>query len=100
VRVLVDHHVDEAGVLVGEAVVVLAPDGGGDQQVDRGDAGAPGDLLADGEPLGVLVVHGVDDVGEGLVGGEEAVAPGEHIALVPALQGVLREHLQHPPVRG
>lgn len=61
-RILVNHNVDEARILVGEAVVVLAPDGGGNQQVDRGDGRTPGDLLADGQPLGVLVVHGVDDV--------------------------------------
>ncbi len=29
------------------------------------------------EPLGVLVGHGVDDVDEGFVAGEEAVPPGE-----------------------
>ena len=85
---------------MGEAVVILAPDGGCDQQVQGGDGGTPGDLVAHGQPLGVLVVHAVDDVDEGLVGGEEAVAPGQQIALVPALQGVLGEHLQDAPIRG
>ena len=66
---LVGDDVEEAGVLVGEAVVVLAPDERGDEEVDGGDGGAPGGLFFGGlEPLGVLVVHGVDDVDEGLVG--------------------------------
>ena len=37
VGLLVDHVVDEAGVLVGEAVVVLPPDVRGQQVVERGD---------------------------------------------------------------
>ena len=36
--------VDEAGVLVGEAVVVLPPDVGGEQVVERSDGAAPGDV--------------------------------------------------------
>src|SRR5690606_25588732 len=98
-RALVHHQVEETRVLVGEAVVVLAPHGGGDQQVDGGDGGAPGQVLANGQPLGVLVEHGVDDMDEGFVGGKKAVATGEHIAFQPALQGVLREHFLHPAVR-
>ena len=38
---LVDHVVDEAGVLVGEAVVVLAPDMRGEQVVQRSDLPPP-----------------------------------------------------------
>src|SRR5690606_20491013 len=98
-RILVDHQIEKARVLVGEAVVVLAPHRGGDQQVDGGDGRAPGQVLADRQPLGVLVEHGVNDVDKGLVGGKKAVATGEHIALQPAFQSVFREHLQHPTVR-
>ena len=39
---LVEDVVDEAGVLVGEAVVVLPPDMRGQQVVEGGDGGAPG----------------------------------------------------------
>ena len=41
IRALVDHHVEEAGVLVGEAVVILPPDRGGNQQVERGHGRTP-----------------------------------------------------------
>ena len=55
------------------------------------------DLL---QPLGVLVEHRVDDVDEGLVGGEEAVAAGEDVAFEPAFEGVLGEHLHDAAVGG
>ena len=45
-----------------------------------------GTWFCDVEPLGVLVEHRVHDVGEGLVGVEEAVAPGEQVALEPAVK--------------
>ena len=45
-RLLVDHVVDEAGVLMGEAVVVLAPHVRGEQVVQRGDRPPPGDAAA------------------------------------------------------
>ena len=44
VGLLVDHVVDEARVLVGEAVVVLSPDMAGEQVVQRGDGPAPRDV--------------------------------------------------------
>jgi hypothetical protein len=44
----------------------------------------------------VLVEHRVDDVNEGLVAVEDAVAAGEQVALEPALAGVLREDLPNP----
>ena len=45
------------------------------------------------EPLGVLVDHRIDDVNEGLIAREEAVPPGEQIALQPALAHMFAEHL-------
>ena len=48
----------------------------------------------------MLVEHGVDDVDEGLVGGEEAVAAGEDVAFEPAFEGVLAEHLHDAAVGG
>ena len=77
------------GILVREAVVVLPPDGRGDQQVERRDRRPPRQLAADRQPLGVLVEHRVDDVDEGFVGREEAVAAGEQVAFEPALERVL-----------
>ena len=50
---LVDHVVDEARVLVAEAVVVLAPDVGGDQVIQRGDRTSPRQLPADLQPLAI-----------------------------------------------
>ena len=97
---LVDHVVDEAGVLVGEAVVVLPPDVRGQQDVQRGDRPPPGDVPRDLQPLGVLVEHRVDDVDERLVAVEEAVAAGQQVALEPALALVLAEHLHDAPVGG
>ena len=98
-RALVDHDVEEARVLVREAVVVLAPDRGGDEHVERGHRRAPRQVLADVQPLGVLVEHRVDHVHEGFVGREEAVATGEQVALEPALERVLGEHFHDPAVR-
>ena len=41
IRALVHHQVEEARILVGEAVVILPPHGGGDQQVERGHRRTP-----------------------------------------------------------
>ena len=51
------------------------------------------------QPLRVLVEHRVDDVDEGLVAVEHAVAAGEQVALQPALALVLGEHLHDPALR-
>ena len=95
---LVQHHVQEPGILVRETVVVLPPNRRSDQQVQRGDLLTPGQMVADGQPLGVLVEHGIDDVDEGFVGGEEAVTPGEQIAFQHAFHGVLAEHFDNASV--
>jgi hypothetical protein len=97
---LVHHVVDEAGVLVGEAVVVLPPHVRGEQVVERWDGPPPGQVPGDLEPLRVLVEHRVDEVDEGFVAGEQAMPAGEQVALQPALAGVLGEHLHHPAVPG
>ena len=83
-----------------EPVVVLAPDGRRQQDVLRRDRRAPRHVvLGDVQPLRVLVEHRIDDVGERLVGVEEPVPAGEQIALQPAEQRVLRQHLHHAAVR-
>ena len=82
-----------------EAVVVLAPDMGTEEVVQRGDRPAPRDFIAHLQPLGVLVEHRIDDVDEGFVAGEEAVPAGQQIPFQPALALVLAEHLHHAAVR-
>ncbi len=44
---LVQNHVQESGILMRESVVILAPDGRGDQQVQRGNLLTPGQMIAD-----------------------------------------------------
>ncbi len=97
-RLLVHDVVDEAGILVREAVVVLAPDVRAEQVVERRDRPPPRDAARHLQPLRVLVEHRVDDVDERLVAVEEAVPAGQQVALEPALAQVLREHLDDAPV--
>ena len=90
-RPLVGHQIDEPRILMREPVVVLPPDGGRQQDVLGRDRGTPRHVvLADVQPLGVLVEHGIDDVRKRLVGVEEPVTPREQVALEPADQRVLR----------
>ena len=97
---LVHDVVDEARVLVREAVVVLAPHVARQQVVERRHRRPPVELAGHLQPLGVLVEHRVDDVGERLVAVEQPVAAGEHVALEPALAQVLGQHLHHPAAAG
>ena len=91
-RLLVDDVVNEAGVLVGEAVVVLAPDVGGEEIIERGDLAPPGEAGGHLQPLGVLVEHRVNDMNKCFVAIEQAVAPGEEVAFEPAFALMLAEH--------
>src|SRR5262249_38166822 len=95
---LVDDMVDKARVLVAEPVVVLPPDVRAEEVVERGDVAAPVDVVADFQPLGVLVEHRVDDVDERLIAGEEAVPAGEQVALQPALALMLAEYFHYATV--
>ena len=90
VEALVQQDGGDTRILVGEAVVILTPHVGGDEQVHGGDRLAPRNL-ADGslEPLGVLVQHGVDHVHEGLIGAPDAVTAGQQVALEEAFHLVL-----------
>ena len=82
---LVDDVVDEAGVLVGEAVVVLAPHVRAEQVVEaRRPGGRQLDVAGGLEPLRVLVEHRVDEVDERLVAAEETVPPGEQCSPRPS----------------
>ena len=84
--------VEEAGILVREAVVILLPDVGGEQIVQRGDLPPPGQFRCDLQPLGVLAEHRVDDANEGLVAVKQPVPPGQQISFQPTLALVLAEH--------
>ena len=95
---LVHDVVDEAGILVAEAIVVLPPDMARQQVVQRGDRPSPLDLVAHFQPLGVLVDHRIDDVDEGLVAREEAVPSGQEITLQPALALMLAQDLHDASV--
>ena len=65
---------------------------------ERRDGRAPRQRARDLEPLRVLVEHRVDDVDERLVAREEPVAPGQEVALEPALAHVLAQDLEHAAV--
>src|SRR5262249_60626795 len=47
----------------------------------------------------MLVEHRINDVDEGLVAREQAVAAGQQVAFEPALAQMLAEHLHHPALR-
>ena len=95
IGLLVDHVVDEAGILMAEPVVVLPPDVRREQVIERGDRPAPRDLTTHLEPLGVLIHHRIDDVDERLVAVEHPVPAGQQVALEPPLTLVLRQHLHY-----
>src|SRR5262252_749288 len=63
-----------------KAVVVLAPDRGRNQQIQRGDVFPPWQVVADRKPLGMLVEHGIDHVHERFVRGDETMPAGKQIA--------------------
>ena len=98
IRLLVDHVIEEAGVLMGEAVVVLLPDVRGEQVVQRGDLAPPRQFKRDLQPFRMLAEHGIDDADEGLIAVEEAMPAGQQIALEPSLALMLAEH--RSPGRG
>ena len=101
VRFLIGNVIQEAGVLMGEAVVILLPYVGGEDQVQGGDGLSPGKLVADLQPFRMLGAHGIHHADERLIAGEEAVASREKIALQPALAHVLAEEgVHHAAVMG
>jgi hypothetical protein len=67
-------------VLVRKTVVILTPDCGCEQNVERSDLLPPFDLEALLDPLAVLIDHGVNDVDEGLIAVEQAMSPRKDVA--------------------
>jgi len=97
---LADDGVDESRSLVREPVVVVAPAGGSEEDVERRDRRSPLELAAHLQPLRVLGGHRGDDHGERLVGAEHPVAAGEQVTFQESLAVVLAQDLDHAAVRG
>src|SRR5215469_15942131 len=91
--------IDEPGILMAEAVVVLAPDMARQQVIQRSDRPPPRNMVAHLQPLGVLVEHRVDDVDEGLIAREETVPASQEIPFQPSLALMLAEHFHEAPIR-
>ena len=80
---------------MGKSVVILLPDIGGQNKVQRGDILPPGKLIADFQPFGMLCGHRIDDADKRLIRSEETVAPGEDVTFQPAFAhvfGKIRVH--------
>ena len=84
---------DEAGVLVGVAVVVLAPADAGREEVEGFDGFTPTEVAGLDEELLVLVDLAGDDGEEGFVAGDPALAAGEVIAHGEGHEGVFAEEV-------
>ena len=79
--------------------MVLPPNCGREQDVFGSHRDTPRHVvLTDVQPLGVLVEHGIDNVGKRFVGVKKPMPPGQQISLKPAQQRVLREHFHNAPV--
>src|SRR3546814_218399 len=90
--------VDETEVLMGEAIVILAPDMRGEQIVERSDLAPPRQVACNLQPLCMLVEPRIDDVDERFVAIEYPMPPGQQIALKPAFALVLAQHrVEHAP---
>src|SRR5215470_13739961 len=82
-----------------KTVVVLSPDRGRQQDDLGSDRRAPRYMvLTDIQPLGVLVEHGIDNVGERLVRMKKPMPPCEQISFEPTDESVLGKHLHDAPV--
>ena len=95
VCLLVGDVIQEAGILMGEAIVILLPYVGGQDQVQGSNALAPGQLAANLQPLSMLCNHGVHHADEALVGSKEAVTTGQQVAFQPAFAHMLGQHGVH-----
>src|SRR5438477_1577954 len=95
---LVHHEINEARVLMSEAVVILPPDVRSQEIIERSDGTPPRDVTCGLEPFGMLIEHGIRDVDKGLIAGEEPMTAGEQITLQPALTHVLTQDLHDPSV--
>ena len=99
VGLLVGDVVDEARILMAEAVVVLAPYVRGEEIVERCNRPAPGDVARHLQPLRVLIEHRIHDVDERFVAGEDAVPAREQVTFEPSFALMLAQHLHHATIR-
>ncbi len=82
---LVHRMIDEARILMAEAIMILPPNMGSQQIIQRRDRAPPGNVARDLEPFRVLIEHGIDDVNESLITGKEPVPACKQVTLQPAL---------------
>ena len=94
ISLLVDDMIDEAGVLMAQAIMILTPDMTGEQIIERSDRAPPVEPARHLEPLGMLIEHRIDDVDEGLVAVEQAMPSGQQIAFQPALAEIRGVNLE------
>src|SRR5512133_309238 len=73
---LVYNVIDEPRVLVAESVVILPPDVGRQEIIERADRAPPSYLVAHLQPLRMLIEHRVDDMDKRLVAGKEPMPTG------------------------
>src|SRR5450830_903978 len=99
-RLLVDHMVDEARVLMRKTVMHLLPDMRSKQVIKRRYFSPPWQFRRDLQPLGMLIEHRIDDMNECLVTVEYPMPPGEQVALKPAFALMLAQHFHDPPIQG
>src|SRR5438874_13518431 len=90
--------VDEARVLMAKTVVILTPNMGGEQIVERGNGPTPRQMAGHLQPFRMLIEHRIDDVNESFITGEEAVAAGEQITFQPALALMLAQYFHHAAI--
>ncbi len=84
--------IQETGVLVSEAIVILLPDVGSEQIIQRRNLPAPGQFIRYLQPFGVLAEHRIDNANKGFIAVEHPVATGQKISFQPTLALVLAEH--------
>ena len=78
--------------------MVLTPDMGRQQKIERSNRLAPWHLGGGFQPFGVLIDHRIDDMDERLVTGQQAMAPRQQIAFEPTLAHLFAEDLHHPAI--
>ena len=83
-----------------ETVVILLPDMGGQQVVQRRDLPPPRQVARDLQPLGVLVEHRIHNVDESFIAVEKPVPAGQQIAFEPAFALVFAQHFHDATVQG
>src|SRR5262249_1909678 len=81
-----------------EPIVVLPPDSGSHQDIQRRNVGSPGKVITDREPLRMLVEHRIDNMDERFVRRDEAVPSCEQIAFEHALDRMFTQHLDDAAV--